>query len=117
LVDVLDRPQPGPARDLRFQRDTATTTELRGVRPNRARSLAKNPIVFGSWRRGHLLVFFLLGLSGCGAGSPSLRFSRGCQRQAHGSVNWIPVNRPVAVNRRQGDPFWKVLGEAGRRVR
>jgi predicted AlkP superfamily phosphohydrolase/phosphomutase len=31
--------------------------------------------------------------------------------------HWIPVKRPQAVNRRQGDPFWKVLGEAGKRVK
>jgi len=30
---------------------------------------------------------------------------------------WLPVERPVAINRRQGDTFWKLLGEAGKRVK
>jgi predicted AlkP superfamily phosphohydrolase/phosphomutase len=29
----------------------------------------------------------------------------------------LPVDRPVAVNRQQGDTFWEVLGAAGKRVR
>lgn len=29
----------------------------------------------------------------------------------------LPVERPIAINRRQGDTFWEVLGEAGKRVR
>jgi predicted AlkP superfamily phosphohydrolase/phosphomutase len=30
---------------------------------------------------------------------------------------WLPKERPVAINNRQGDTFWKLLGEAGKRVR
>jgi predicted AlkP superfamily phosphohydrolase/phosphomutase len=29
----------------------------------------------------------------------------------------LPVERPLAVNRQQGDTFWEVLGRAGKRVR
>ncbi len=29
----------------------------------------------------------------------------------------LPVDRPIAVNRQQGDTFWKILGDAGKRVR
>lgn len=29
----------------------------------------------------------------------------------------LPVDRPLAVNRQQGDTFWEVLGDAGKRVR
>ena len=29
----------------------------------------------------------------------------------------LPLERPLAVNRQQGDTFWEVLGRAGRRVR
>lgn len=31
--------------------------------------------------------------------------------------HWIPRERPVAVNRRQGETFWKTLGDAGKRVK
>ncbi len=31
--------------------------------------------------------------------------------------NWIPSSRPQAINRRQGDTFWRVLGDAGKRVK
>ena len=31
--------------------------------------------------------------------------------------HWLPSERPVAVNRRQGDTLWRVLGEAGKRVK
>jgi predicted AlkP superfamily phosphohydrolase/phosphomutase len=41
---------------------------------------------------------------------------------AGGGVAWatrvlVPTTRPLAVNRQQGDTFWKVLGGAGKRVR
>ncbi len=29
----------------------------------------------------------------------------------------LPVDRPAAINRQQGDTFWKILGDAGKRVR
>ncbi|MCL4839232.1 MAG: alkaline phosphatase family protein [Thermoanaerobaculia bacterium] len=29
----------------------------------------------------------------------------------------VPTSRPLAINRQQGDTFWEVLGEAGKRVR
>jgi predicted AlkP superfamily phosphohydrolase/phosphomutase len=32
-------------------------------------------------------------------------------------AHWLPKERPVAINRRQGDTFWKVLGDAGKRVK
>jgi hypothetical protein len=31
--------------------------------------------------------------------------------------HWIPKERPMAINQRQGEPFWKTLGEAGKRVK
>ena len=33
------------------------------------------------------------------------------------AARYLPEERPLAVNRRQGDTFWELLGEAGRRVR
>jgi len=33
------------------------------------------------------------------------------------TAKWIPQQRPSAINRRQGDTVWKVLGEAGERVK
>lgn len=33
------------------------------------------------------------------------------------AANWLPVEVPTVVNRRQGDTFWKLLGQAGKRVR
>ncbi len=33
------------------------------------------------------------------------------------AANWLPVERPVAINRQQGDTFWELLGKAGKRVR
>ena len=33
-------------------------------------------------------------------------------------THWLPPEKvPSVINRRQGDPFWKVLGEAGKHVR
>ncbi len=29
----------------------------------------------------------------------------------------LPVSRPIAINRQQGDTFWKILGDQGKRVR
>jgi predicted AlkP superfamily phosphohydrolase/phosphomutase len=36
---------------------------------------------------------------------------------AWAAKQWIPTERPTAINRRQGDTLWKVLGEAGKRVK
>jgi predicted AlkP superfamily phosphohydrolase/phosphomutase len=33
------------------------------------------------------------------------------------AAHYLPVERPIAINRQQGDTFWKVLGDAGKRVR
>jgi predicted AlkP superfamily phosphohydrolase/phosphomutase len=33
------------------------------------------------------------------------------------AANWLPVQRPTAENRQQGETFWELLGEAGHRVR
>ncbi len=31
--------------------------------------------------------------------------------------NLLPKSRPIAINNQQGDTFWKLLGQAGKRVR
>lgn len=33
------------------------------------------------------------------------------------AAKWLPVERPIAINRQQGDTFWELLGKAGKRVR
>jgi predicted AlkP superfamily phosphohydrolase/phosphomutase len=33
------------------------------------------------------------------------------------AATWLPRQRPVVVNRQQGDTFWELIGAAGRRVR
>jgi len=33
------------------------------------------------------------------------------------AANWLPAQRPIVVNRQQGDTFWELLGAAGHRVR
>jgi predicted AlkP superfamily phosphohydrolase/phosphomutase len=33
------------------------------------------------------------------------------------AAEYLPVDRPIAINRQQGATFWEVLGEAGKRVR
>ena len=36
---------------------------------------------------------------------------------AFAAERYLPVDRPIAINRQQGATFWEVLGEAGKRVR
>jgi predicted AlkP superfamily phosphohydrolase/phosphomutase len=33
------------------------------------------------------------------------------------AASYLPVERPIALNRQQGDTFWALLGKAGKRVR
>ncbi len=36
---------------------------------------------------------------------------------AWAAKKYLPVDRPIAINRQQGEPFWTTLGKAGKRVR
>ncbi|MGH7859609.1 MAG: alkaline phosphatase family protein, partial [Candidatus Binatia bacterium] len=83
----------------------------------------RNPLVFGvvSALGALLVVFLLLKLFRVRTKlALTLAFVFGAAAGAGAAwvgKNWIPAERPMAVNRRQGDPFWKVLGEAGKRVK
>lgn len=68
-----------------------------------------------------LLLFLLLKLFRLGTGAAAvvaLVLALGAGAAAHAAAGrWLPKNRPVAINHRQGDTFWEVLGQAGKRVR
>jgi predicted AlkP superfamily phosphohydrolase/phosphomutase len=83
----------------------------------------KNGLVVGLAAAGAVFVvlFLALKLFRVGAGrafAAALLLGAG----AGAGLGWVadtmlPKERPVAINRRQGDTFWKLLGEAGKRVR
>jgi len=82
-----------------------------------------NPLIFGlvAGAAVLLLVFLLLKLfrlSNRAAAIVALVVAAGAGGVVGWmTLKWIPQQRPVAVNRRQGDTLWKVLGEAGKRVK
>ena len=84
---------------------------------------ARNPLVFGlaGALAALLSVFLVLKLFRVGnrkAGTAALVIAALAGAGAAWiGANWIPTERPLAINRRQGEPFWKVLGAAGKRVR
>ncbi|MFN7943242.1 MAG: alkaline phosphatase family protein [Thermoanaerobaculia bacterium] len=84
---------------------------------------AKNPWVFGAGGAllAFLLAFGVLKLFRLRTGRAALGAAILAVAAAAGAgwvgAHWIPQQRPLAINRRQGDTFWKVLGEAGKRVR
>ncbi|MCM2270491.1 MAG: alkaline phosphatase family protein, partial [Thermoanaerobaculia bacterium] len=83
----------------------------------------RNPLVFGLVAAGAalLVLFALLKLFRAGTRTAAT-VALVAAAAAGGGVawatsEWIPTERPSAINRRQGDTFWKVLGDAGKRVK
>ncbi len=83
----------------------------------------RNPLVFGALG---FVVLFLVGLLVLKIfrmrTRPALVTALALGVLAAGGFGWVakiwlPTQRPVAINRRQGDTFWKLLGEAGKRVK
>lgn len=83
----------------------------------------RNPLVLGAAGFGaaFLLVFLLLKLFRVRAGRAALA-GLVVGAAAAGGLAWVaktmlPVERPIAINRQQGETFWETLGKAGKRVR
>jgi predicted AlkP superfamily phosphohydrolase/phosphomutase len=82
-----------------------------------------NPLVFGLIAGGGALVVFFLLLKLFRAGTRvAAAVAVVAAAAAGGGVawathEWIPIEQPTAINRRQGDTMWKVLGDGGKRVK
>jgi len=82
-----------------------------------------NPLVFGlaAAAAALVVVFLLVKLFRAGTRA-AVTAALVAAAAAGGGVawatnEWIPTERPTAINRRQGDTLWKVLGDAGKRVK
>ena len=82
-----------------------------------------NPLVFGLVAAGAALVvlFLLLKLFRTSVRVAAAVALVGAAVAGGGiawaTSEWIPTERPTAINRRQGDTLWQVLGQAGKRVK
>ena len=83
----------------------------------------RNPLVFGAvgFAAAFLLLFLPLKLFGVRASRAALA-GLVLAAAAGGTCAWVaktmlPKERPVAINRQQGETFWETLGKAGKRVR